>query len=58
VRGVTLGGKIETMLKFSEAPPDPNYPKVEGDAIMHASTTLDGQRLMASDMRRECRSSR
>ena len=32
----TLGGKIEMMMKFSEAPPDPSYPKVEGDAIMHA----------------------
>ena len=46
----TLGGKIEMMMKFSEAPPDPSHPKVEGDAIMHASMTLDGHRLMASDM--------
>jgi PhnB protein len=46
----TLGGKIEMMMKYSEAPPDPSHPKFEGDAIMHASMTLDGHRLMASDM--------
>ena len=45
----TLGAKIEMMMKYSEAPPDPAQPKVEGDAIMHASMTLDGDRLMASD---------
>jgi len=46
----TLGGKIEMMMKFSEAPPDPAHPKVEGDGILHASMTLEGNRLMASDM--------
>ncbi len=46
----TLGGKIEMMMKYSEAPPEPGQPQVEGDAIMHASLMLDGHRLMASDM--------
>jgi PhnB protein len=46
----TLGGKIEMMMKYSEAPPEPGRPNVEGDSIMHASMTLDGNRLMASDM--------
>ena len=46
----TLGGKIEMMMKYSEAPPDPAHPQVEGNGIMHASMTLEGNRLMASDM--------
>ena len=37
------------MMKYSEAPPDPAQPKVEGNAIMHASLILDGDRLMAAD---------
>jgi PhnB protein len=45
-----LGARIEMMMKFSEAPPDPALPAVDGDGIMHASMTLDGHRLMASDM--------
>lgn len=45
----TLGGKIEMMMKFSEAPPQPGQPPMQGDGIMHASMTLDGFRLMASD---------
>ena len=45
----TLGGKIEMMMKFSEAPPGACEPGMQGDGIMHASMTLDGFRLMASD---------
>lgn len=45
----TLGGKIEMMMKFSEAPPERGQPPMQGDSIMHASMTLDGFRLMASD---------
>ncbi len=44
-----LGGKIEMMMKFSEGPPQPGQPPMQGDGIMHASMTLDGCRLMASD---------
>lgn len=45
----TLGGRIEMMMKFSEMPPEPGQPPMQGDGIMHASLTLDGFRLMASD---------
>lgn len=45
----TLGGRIEMMMKFSEAPPQPGQPPMQGDGIMHASMTLEGFRLMASD---------
>ena len=45
----TLGGKIEMMMKFSEAPPQPGQPPMQGDGIMLASMTLEGNRLMASD---------
>lgn len=45
----TLGGRIEMVMKFSEAPPQPGQPPMQGDGIMHASMTLDGFRLMASD---------
>lgn len=46
----TLGGKLETMMKYSEAPAPQQCPGAAGDAIMHASLLLDGRRLMASDM--------
>ena len=45
----TLGGTIEMMMKFSEAPPQPGQPAMHGEGILHASMTLDGFRLMASD---------
>ena len=45
----TLGGKIEMMMKYSEAPPQPGQPPMGGNGIMHASLTLEGFRLMASD---------
>jgi len=49
----TLGGKIEMSMTYGEAPPTPGYPAPTGDAakrIMHVSMTLEGNRLMASDM--------
>jgi PhnB protein len=49
----TLGGKIEMSMTYGEAPPMPGQPAPSGDAakrIMHTSMTLDGHRLMASDM--------
>ena len=45
----TLGGTIEFMMTFSEAPAEPGQPKMTGDGIMHASMTVDGDRIMASD---------
>jgi PhnB protein len=47
----TLGGRIEMMMTFGEAPPDSGMPPMDGakDLILHASMTLDGHRLMASD---------
>ena len=48
-----LGGKIEMMMTYGEAPPESGMPKPTGadaERIMHASMTLDGHRLMASDM--------
>jgi PhnB protein len=44
-----LGAKVEMMMKFSEVPPQEGQPPMTGDGIMHASITLDGDRLMASD---------
>lgn len=49
----TLGGKIEMQMTYGEAPPMPDQPALTGDAakrVMHVSMTLDGQRIMASDM--------
>ena len=49
----TLGGKIEMSMTYGEAPPMPGQPAPSGDAakrIMHASMTVEGDRIMASDM--------
>jgi PhnB protein len=49
----TLGAKIEMSMTYGEAPPMPGQPAPSGDAakrIMHASLTLEGDRIMASDM--------
>ncbi len=49
----TLGGKVEMMMTYGEAPPMPGQPALTGDAakrVMHASMTLDDHRIMASDM--------
>lgn len=47
----TLGGKIEMSMTFGEAPPDSGMPPMPGgeDKILHASMTVDGDRIMASD---------
>lgn len=45
----TLGGKIEMMLTFAEAPDADQYPPEAAKQIMHASLVIDGHRLMASD---------
>lgn len=45
----TLGGKIEMMMNFGESPPAYRPPGSD-DRIMHASMSLDGRMLMASDM--------
>ena len=44
----TLGGKLETMMTYGEAPPEARPPGSD-DRIMHASLNVDGRRLMASD---------
>ncbi len=49
----TLGGKIEMEMTYGEAPPMPGQAAPTGaDAkrIMHASMTLEGHRIMASDV--------
>ena len=49
-----LGGKLEMMMKASEAPVQSHEGcgpggKSDGDAILHACLNVDGRRLMASD---------
>jgi PhnB protein len=44
----TLGGKLEMMMTYADAPPDQRPPGAD-DRIMHASLNVDGRRLMASD---------
>ena len=49
----TLGGTIEMSMTYGEAPPSPDHPAPTGEAakrIMHASMTLEGSCIMASDM--------
>lgn len=43
-----LGGKLEMMMTYDEAPEGQRSPGSEG-RIMHASLVVDGRRLMASD---------
>ncbi|MBI5262311.1 MAG: VOC family protein [Bradyrhizobium sp.] len=44
-----LGGKIEVLLRNEEGPPEmPSSPERK-KKVMHASMTINGQRLMASD---------
>ncbi len=45
----TLGGKLELMLKSSEAPPGAGCPGASPDAILHACVEIQGRKLMASD---------
>ena len=48
-----LGGKLEMMMKASEAPPEAGKPCPEGtdmgDGVLHACVMVEGRRLMASD---------
>jgi PhnB protein len=46
-----LGGKLEMMMKASEAPAgsDGGCPGADPDAVMHACVMVEGRRLMASD---------
>jgi PhnB protein len=44
-----LGGKLEMMLKASEAPEPPPEECAKPDGILHACVVVDGRRLMASD---------
>ena len=44
----TLGGKIDMMMKYSEAP-EGACPSGNEDRIMHTSLNLNGRLLMASD---------
>lgn len=44
-----LGGTIDTMMCYSEAPGDNPVPAGWGDKIMHTRLSLDGHALMGSD---------
>jgi len=44
-----LGGKLEMMMKASEAPAGAGCPEGNPDAVMHASVLVEGRHLMASD---------
>jgi len=44
-----LGGKVQTMVKAADAPPQARPPGGSGDAVMHAHLVLDGRNLLASD---------
>lgn len=46
----TFGGKLEALIKFSEAPDAGKMPGADGNRIMHANLVLaDGSALMAGD---------
>lgn len=44
-----LGGKMQAMMTFAEAPPDSGMPAGSENRIMHACLGYDGGLLMASD---------
>jgi PhnB protein len=48
-----LGGKLEMMMKASEAPAEAGQPRADGndmgDGVLHACVMVEGRRLMASD---------
>jgi len=44
-----LGGKLEMMMKASDAPPPSQVPPGKGDQIMHARLVLGDRTLLASD---------
>ena len=45
----TLGGKIDAMMPFAGSPSAEHTPPDWQDKILHASMTIDGQMIMASD---------
>lgn len=45
----TLGGELEPMLTYAQAPEPQQCPGGPSDRIMHACLKLDGRMLMASD---------
>lgn len=47
-----LGGKMQAMMTFAEAPPSAQMPPGSEDRIMHACLAYDGGVLMASDCMR------
>lgn len=44
-----LGGKIEMSMPFAGSPSAGSVPPEWGDKVLHATMTIDGQRVMASD---------
>lgn len=44
-----FGGEIEMLMRWSDAPPDMAAPPDFRDKVMHATLSLGGARLMASD---------
>lgn len=45
----TLGGKLEPIMKYADAPDANACAPGAGDLVMHACLDLDGRKLMASD---------
>jgi PhnB protein len=45
----TLGGKIDALMPFAGSPSAEHVPPEWGDKILHASMTIDGHLIMASD---------
>jgi PhnB protein len=46
----TLGGKLQMMMTYGQSPQPQQGPSESSDRIMHASLSIDGRTLMASDM--------
>jgi len=44
-----LGGKLETLMKVSDAPPSEEMPPGNPDLVLHACLVVEGRMLMASD---------
>ena len=45
----TLGGKLEMLMKASEAPVKSEHTKGNPDGVLHAAVAVDGGRILASD---------
>ena len=46
----TLGGKVEASMSYGQSPQPDQCPSGSSDRIMHASLSVGGRRLMASDV--------